>query len=613
MRKKSNFHHLYAIAAAIALSLFLGGCGSGFVDDDPGGPGGPGEPNPEKHGILGKITFNNLGLAKVSLVCKKGSDSITVVSADDGSYGTGSLGAGMYTVIPSKLGWTFSPSSYTVNFDGNDVNGYDFTGGASVGYRPDSWGYLWDDIMRGPATLAEAEETCAALGGRLPTPTEIFRNNTLSRYGLHTVGNEADYLWTNIEYDAAQNVTVRLSDGATSQTAKTGTCYYRCVYPDTDRSFFNKNYICGPPGDEGFVLTSNGNTFYMDKYDRPLLTYTAAVREAAFYHAHVPPELTYTEAIKSGLPNGGSQWCWTSDQEGSNGTQFLVGIVNWTDVDTNFTDAYTTYASWGYMSDKRSYRCVGIGKEVPVASSGMANEWTGGTTFLKSLTEDKSPANFYNAIDACLESGGHVPTFPDLMEMIQAGLPNGSNTYIWTSDIEGGAYGSQHTGIVKWSGTEPSFTGLHSTYSTWDTRADTTLYAYRPVYYPVNEAYNGPDASAFHQESFLLSRTNPDGKTIKIWADAYNRDMAVFHEAVKTCYDLGGHLATFRDMVELIRNDLPNGTAHQRLWTSDLTRLDYAKTISWDGTEPDFRESADIHNPRNGVEEHCYRCVWTNE
>ncbi|MCP4134690.1 MAG: carboxypeptidase regulatory-like domain-containing protein [bacterium] len=614
MKKRFNFHHLCAIAAAIALSLW--GCGSGFGDDDPGGPSGPGDP--ERHGILGKVSFESMGLANVSLVCKKGSDSVTVVSGDEGYYASGSLSAGMYTVIPSKKGWTFTPSSFTVNFDGNDVDGYDFDGWAAASYRVDSWGYIWDDTMRGPATLAKAEETCAALGGRLPTPTEIFRNNSASGYGLNIVGNEADYLWTNIEYDVSQNVTVRLSNGETSQTAKTSTRYYRCVYPDKDRSFFSKNYICGPPGDEGFALTSNGNTFYMDKYDRPLLTYNSAVREAAFYHAHVAPELNYTEAIKSGLPNGSNQWLWASDQEGYNNTQFVIGQVRWTDVDTNFTDAYSTYANWSYMDGKYGYRCIGIGKEVQAASSGTSNEWVGGTTFLRSVTVDRSQANFYDAIDACLDSGGHVPTFLDLMEMIQAGLPNGSNTHIWTSDIEAGVTGSQLNGIVRWNGTDTSFTGMYSTYGDWGYRADTDLHPYRPVYYPVNEDYNGPDASTFHQDSFVLTRTNPNGKTIKIWADAYNRDAVVFHEAVKTCYDLGGHLGTFRDMVELIRNGLPNGIAPQRLWTSDLTRYEYTKTIAWgsgsaDGTEPDFRENENIHNPRNGAEEHCYRCVWTNE
>ncbi|MCP4131135.1 MAG: hypothetical protein GY754_09160 [bacterium] len=618
LKNKNLFSRFSLVVLLLTLSFFLASCGGmGFDGDGSGdGPGGK-PPTPGGPGIQGKAVFESLPLENISLECKQGSDSVTVETGSDGYYFIGSLSNGTYTIIPSKKGWIFSPSSYTVTYSGGNINGYDFSGSAAGGYRTDSWGGVWDDTMRPKANLANACATCESLGGRLPTPTEIFRNSS-NGHGSHIVGTETTYLWTNIEYSATQNVTVRMSDGATSQTTNTSSIQYRCYYPDKDRSYFYGRSVYGPPGEEAFTLTSNGVTYYMDKYDRPLLRYNSAVREAAFYHASVPPQRTYTEAIKSGLPNGLNLETWTSDQEGKSEKGYLNGVVKWSGTNPDYAETHSTFATWAYVTEKHRFRIVGIGRPVTVTSSGEPTEWIGTTSYLKSLTTDKSEANFYRAIDNCLTLGGHMPTFNDLMEMIQDGLPGGSENYIWTSDNGRGSSTSRQVGTARWSGIDTNYTGLYSTYGGWSNKADATLRPYRPVFYPVNDDYNGPDESVFKYDPFLYTMTNPNGKTVKIWADDHNRDAAPYHVAVKTCYDLGGHLPTFRDMVELIRNGLPNGTAPNRVWTSDSVRYDLAKTLAWgtgspDGTEPDFTEDADVHNTRDTSTELCYRCIWTNE
>lgn len=57
---------------------------------------------------------------------------------------------------------------FSSSLSGGKANGHEIT---------DSWGLVWDAIPRSVASWASAEATCASLGGRLPTVSEITRNS----------------------------------------------------------------------------------------------------------------------------------------------------------------------------------------------------------------------------------------------------------------------------------------------------------------------------------------------------------------------------------------------------------------------------------------------------
>lgn len=58
------------------------------------------------------------------------------------------------------------------------VNGFGIT---------DAWGSTWDGLNRRADTWQEAKDRCEDLGGRLPTMSELFRNNQLS--GFSTISD----------------------------------------------------------------------------------------------------------------------------------------------------------------------------------------------------------------------------------------------------------------------------------------------------------------------------------------------------------------------------------------------------------------------------------------
>jgi len=68
--------------------------------------------------------------------------------------------------------------------------------GQANGYElVDDWGYAWDGIQRAPKTWAEAKAACEADGGRLPTVTELYRNNARSTgTGNISTPNDTSYL-----------------------------------------------------------------------------------------------------------------------------------------------------------------------------------------------------------------------------------------------------------------------------------------------------------------------------------------------------------------------------------------------------------------------------------
>ena len=85
--------------------------------------------------ILGQIT-PSFAASSTTIQVQGGSINESVSVAADGTYAVGPLPAGTYTVTPTSLSYSFSPTSRSVTVATADVTGVNFTG-ATEHRRPD--------------------------------------------------------------------------------------------------------------------------------------------------------------------------------------------------------------------------------------------------------------------------------------------------------------------------------------------------------------------------------------------------------------------------------------------------------------------------------------------
>ncbi len=505
------------------------------------------------------------------------------------------------------------------------ISGTGVSGGKAQGFEvKDPWGFVWDGMMRPMATWSEAKATCEAMGARLPTMTELYRVSQAGGNpgGVRLFGplSTGDYLWTIIKYHQGNHAVVRLSDGDVGYSSDTSKRPYRCVWPNNDNKAFTGNDCFGPPGEECFKLATGKGRYNMDKYDRPPAYYSAAISECMFYHAHVPYSEEYTQAIKAGLPNGTNSWNHVADhvrdRNWGNGWEHVV--FKWGGVATGFTGTYYQgYSSWVWDGSRYSeyrFRCVGLNTVPMVSPVKVDNQWTSNYTWQKATSQDQNPANYINAIAHCFSIGAHLTTSRDLYELVKAGLPNGSGAWIWTADKIGYNWNDQYLRLAKWSGIDDGFDPENGNYTTnWSVMTSNQMY--RCVWYPIDKEFTGPLPGACTGGCFevTLANTNPP---VKMWADKLDRPATSWAGAAQICYLAGGHLASERDMIELIRAGLPNGT-NRWLWTGEIRvewNSNYAPAVSmvrWSGINTSYTGDFNTWYIRNNNAP--FRCVWTNE
>jgi hypothetical protein len=485
----------------------------------------------------------------------------------------------------------------------------------------DSWGELWDDLQRPGATWADAQAACAAAGGRLPLITELHRVNATTGTGELTDTTATAPLWTQIPWDGTPATplyaAVRLSDGAISAPAATALVAYRCVWPDATDAFFGANACHGPPGATCAAAAGHpGSNF--DAWERPPVTYLAAAAECGLLHARVPLQIELVEAITGtpALGNGKNNFIWTADQ----GRYDYVQLVRWTDAEpTTYTDV-APYVSWAPKTSAYRFRCTGASLDTGTHPVSVSNEFVAPTTRVKGETVDRAAATLHESASTCLDAGGHVPLARDLVELIEAGLPGGTGQPVWTAD----ASSYQNHEHLLWTGTRPLFAGIYSSEANWTTRGAQARAA-RCVYLPIDAAYAAPAATACNGGCFAVEKT-----PVKMWSDTFDRVPATYLDAVKACVAVGAHLAGSRDLLELVRAGLPNGS-NTYLWTSDAAGGEagggappvgdpaYNLLLRWSGVVTAFDASSGgtagyaTHGSRAAPATAPSRCVWTNE
>lgn len=164
----------------------------------------------------------------------------------------------------------------------------------------DSLGFVWDGIDRPAATWSVAQATCASVGARLPTVTELYRNiyggsssqNIMEYFGI----TSSDPLWTLIPQSPNVYYTVTLLSTTAaylSSAAATSTSRFRCIW-NANKAGFSNPQNC-------YTSCLSGNNWYIyDSTPRIPLTFMGAVAECGVYDASLPNlQLAYALGLTS--------------------------------------------------------------------------------------------------------------------------------------------------------------------------------------------------------------------------------------------------------------------------------------------------------------------------
>jgi hypothetical protein len=418
-----------------------------------------------------------------------------------------------------------------------------------------------------------------------------------------------NFLWSMVPYSPGNQIVSRLSDGAMSNSDSTTTARpYRCVCPTGLPISFRGSACNGPARQECFVHPSANARYHMDMVDRPAMPKGSAMWECAFYRAHLADYAVYAEAILVGLPNGSGTWLHTADDARYD----YDTLIKWLNIQTSWpADGNTTVST---MTDFRPFRCAGPALPAGTHPNTVANEYVGPLGGNKGERLDTPAAAWAAAHDVCWNRGGHLPRSTELGELVQQGLPGGTNAWLWASDQEGHNGTQFLASLVRWTGVAPSYNHSYSTFVTWEYKTATPGYPLRCIYYPLNAQYAGPTASDCNGGCTRF--TLPGATPAMMWMDNRDRTAATLGSAINLCASKGGRLASERDYTEAIRHGLPNGT-NSWLLTSDIgygnssTRV---MLVRWSGTDPGFTDQYPTYSswdPLTSV--YPYRCMWTNE
>ncbi len=537
-----------------------------------------------------------------------------------------------------------------LQYDGNNWNCIDIrasglSGGRGNGYEViDAWGYAWDGLERGAKTWDLAQAECVSVGARLPTVTELFRNNATTGTGnLGTTANTSE-LWTLILNISAQRMTVRVSDGGINGRAPTSSYNFRCVWPNRTTASFDGNSCYGPAGSECAQVR---RWYNMDHYVRPPLDMVSATQECAFYNASIPMVEDWTEAIHSGvLTSNFATWQWSGEVMGyTSAPHVLHPLIKFDAARAKFwtyDNRQNAFADWAWPYSTYGFRCIGkrpgvggvnpavmtcnggcfsVGQsdaQVPDKPARRAQMWAD--------NKNRTAATRAVASEQCAAAGGTLPTVLEFSELVRAGWAfdttapaNEHTAWLWTNTpfyYPGGYYNmmaKRHTGAaLVWS-------IHHSNTVTWD--LGNLNYAYRCVWHqtqrsapftcPAGQDMNW-DGTQYSCSDRVLGTSNGqalEGPWNDNWGNEWdynNRPAATAANAAATCSGLGGRLPTATELYRVRAggpNTIPFTTAVYSWTNLPGYNVDHTTTVRLsDGTTSQTNSS--------GANTLQYRCIW---
>ncbi len=255
------------------------------------------------------------------------------------------------------------PPKQRVVWDGAKFACDDAEGGSSSGSAygmeaVDVWGDAWDGVQRPVATWSEAAAKCSSLGGRLPLPSELYRNNAATPLGGPGLGSPIDtsWLWTSIRpFKADTHVVVRISDGAASTQTDATPQAYRCVWPYGEADVLSGRNCVGKPGSACFTLPDGT---IIDASDRPPMDFAAATAECVEAGGHLPDGRQLLRAITSGAPNGSDTWLWLTDVAYAYATTYGMMVLRWKDTGTPAWGGGQAQEAYAAGTAPQRFRCI---------------------------------------------------------------------------------------------------------------------------------------------------------------------------------------------------------------------------------------------------------------
>lgn len=469
----------------------------------------------------------------------------------------------------------------------------------------DDFGNVWDGYQRSPAPWLEAQERCEASGARLPTASELYLvSGALSDDVAN--GTENDYHWSLTPWTPTNYTTVRLDSGQTTSVTPSFDRVYRCIWPQASGPGFTGSQCQGPGGEPCWSAVGGMGARNVDRWERPRLTALGAAHDCEYAGAHLIDQQELAMQITAGLPNGINDWLYVSDTA----SPTYVNMVRWDETDLDFTD-YGSNTNRTTLTASRYSRCVGPAGPAapnpnPPPSVFFAEKLrTYGDAF------DRPAQSYATAVDECLALGGQLPTTAQLGELIRAGLPNGTNQYLWTAD----AVNSTANTIGRWSDVAPLW-GYSSTERSSGTRNSSTGYAYRCIYPPLDPAMAEPTTCNI---GLCSSLSNGSPVATERWMDLLARPPMPYIEAVKTCNAAGGRLASLRDYTEFLREGLLSGGLSWH-WTSDqiqesVSYGDLVLRVRWTGDGTSFTAASTAETTsanKSPTTTYPFHCTWNN-
>jgi hypothetical protein len=492
----------------------------------------------------------------------------------------------------------------------------------------DAWGIAWDGLERSQSgvNFQAARDACSAMGGRLPTVSELYRvsaKKTGAVGDVYTTG----YVWSLTPDSLTLGHVVRLSDGDVSNQPFTTAWRYRCVCPPERPLAFTSGACFGPPGNECAPLLPD-HRFNFDEEDRPTLSKPAAMFECAASGGELPTAERLVAAVATGLPNGSNALLHTADDTSI--TDFVTRGET-LDEAVQFLGTAVNQLIWSWFDTDRPFRCFGPARADLVAPS-VAKTFQASRGGRAVDIDPSGISSYSSAAWSCFQRGGHLPTGSELAAFAMQGLP--ARTYSGmrlTSDQVAGANAANGGQVLTfaWDGEarwliDPALatstankdavpynaSGASAVGRT--PKSSTATMAFQCVYYAVDPTFAPPAICQAGDPCFEVDVGGAGtGVRPRMWFDRNDRPAATFYQAVSACAKLGGRLPTGRDYLEAIRSGMLGYNVS--LMTGDLVGSVYATTITWPGgAQPNFAdEGSTVIDSNSGTAR--YRCMWTNE
>jgi hypothetical protein len=205
------------------------------------------------YSVTGKITSGANGIAGVTVSAGTGGGS--AITDANGNYTISGMDNGIYTLTPSKVDYTFSPSNLVVSVYGANLTGYNFAarvirfidkGNGTIYDKISNLTWLKNSVCFGTQTWDSAIAKSNALSSgqcglsdgstagnwHLPTVDELrifvdagYTNMTLQTSGFSSV-NQGGYWSSTLYASSTSNYwVVSMGDGYTYNTIKTNSYY----------------------------------------------------------------------------------------------------------------------------------------------------------------------------------------------------------------------------------------------------------------------------------------------------------------------------------------------------------------------------------------------------